>query len=162
MTPTNVFYQAEGLREIQHLEAQADHTVAVLKEVILGRHGLKIETFIFLEDADDPLDETVLIATLIKTRDVKLHVHGCRHIEVQVAFAGKTVKHRFAPSATIARVKKWATEHFGMTPDDASEHMLQIVGTHDRPAAGTHLGTLAVCPVCHISFDLVPDQRVNG
>jgi hypothetical protein len=162
MKPTNVFYQAEGLREIQHVEVQTEHSVAVLKKLILGLHGLKAETFIFLEDGENPLDETAIIATLVKTHDVKLHVHGCRKIEVQVAFAGKTAKHSFAPGVTIARVKKWATEHFGMTPDDASEHMLQIAGTHDRPAAGTHLGALTTCHSCHISFDLVPDQRVNG
>jgi hypothetical protein len=162
MKPTNVFYQAEGRREIHHLEAQPEHTVAVLKELIRERHGLKIETFVFLEDCDDPLDEMLVIATLVEVRDIKLHVHACRHVEVQVAFAGKAAKHRFAPSVTVARVKKWAVEQFGMTPDDASEHMLQISGTHDRPAPGTHLGALTTCPACHIAFDLVPDQRVNG
>ena len=40
--------------------------------------------------------------------------------------------------------------------------MLQIAGTHDRPAPGTHLGTLAACPECCFAFDLVPDERVNG
>jgi hypothetical protein len=49
-----------------------------------------------------------------------------------------------------------------MTPEEAGEHVLQIAGTHDRPAPSTHLGALAACPHCQVIFDLVPDQRVNG
>ena len=49
-----------------------------------------------------------------------------------------------------------------MSAEDAGEHLLQIVGTQDRPAHGVHLGALVVSPDCKIAFDLVPDQRVNG
>jgi hypothetical protein len=49
-----------------------------------------------------------------------------------------------------------------MTPEEASEHVLQILGTQDRPSPGTHLGALTKCPHCRLAFDLVPDQRVNG
>ncbi len=158
----NVFYQTEGLREINFLETGHEQSVAVVKELIIGRHGLETETLIFIEDGDGPLDETVLIEVLTKTPEVKLHVHRCRHIKVNVAFAGKTIEHGFTPGSTVARVKRWATEQFGMTPDDASEHLLQIAGTHDRPSAGAHLGSLTTRPSCHIAFDLLPDQRVNG
>ena len=144
----NVFYQTEGLREINFLEISHEQSVAVVKELIIGRHGLETETLIFIEDGDGP--------------EVKLHVHRCRHIKVSVAFAGKTIEHEFTPGNTVARVKRWATEKFGMTPDDASEHLLQIAGTHDRPSAGAHLGSLTTRPSCHIAFDLLPDQRVNG
>ena len=49
-----------------------------------------------------------------------------------------------------------------MSPEEASEHSLQIAGTYDRPAPRTHLGALTTCPHCRIAFDLVADQRVNG
>ena len=51
---------------------------------------------------------------------------------------------------------------YWMSEEDAGEHMLQIAGTQDRPAPGTHVGRLTSCPDCRVRFDLVPDQRVNG
>ena len=92
-----------------------------------------------------------------------MHVHRCRHVEVTVSFNGETVRHHFGPGSTVARVKHWAAVHkFKMTEAEAGEHVLQITGTHDRPAPGTHLGSLVSCPKCAIAFDLVPDQRING
>jgi hypothetical protein len=80
-----------------------------------------------------------------------------------VTFNGETVHHHFGPGTTVARVKTWAAERkFGMTPQEAGEHVLQISGTKDRPDPGTHLGTIASCPACKIAFDLVPNERVNG
>ena len=85
------------------------------------------------------------------------------HVAVAVAFNGETVHHRFGPGTTVARVKTWAAERkFGMTPQEAGEHVLQIAGTKDRPDPGTHLGSIASCPDCRIAFDLVPNERVNG
>jgi hypothetical protein len=49
-----------------------------------------------------------------------------------------------------------------MSDEDAGEHVLQIAGTHDRPAPGTHIGTLTDGKVCALAFDLVADERVNG
>jgi hypothetical protein len=90
-------------------------------------------------------------------------MHRCRHVEVAVTFNGETVHHRFGPGTTVARVKRWAAERkFGMSEGEATEHVLQLAGTQERPAPGTHLGTFATCPHCQVAFDLVPDQRVNG
>ena len=49
-----------------------------------------------------------------------------------------------------------------MSEDEAGEHVLQIAGTHDRPAPGTHIGSLTNDKADSLSFDLVPDERVNG
>jgi hypothetical protein len=90
-------------------------------------------------------------------------VHRCRHVEVAVTFNGKPVHHRFGPGTTVARVKTWAAEReFKMTPQEASEHVLQISGTKERPDPGVHLGTLVLSPHCRIAFDLMPNERVNG
>ena len=63
----------------------------------------------------------------------------------------------------MARVKRWAAERkFGMSDEEAGEHVLQIAGTHERPAPGTHIGTLANRQSCTLAFDLVADERVNG
>jgi hypothetical protein len=163
MTQIDVFYQGEAVRDIEHLELGPDHTFATLKAMLIERHGLAAETLIFLEDSDEPLNELLLVSEHVGQVGLKIHVHRCRHVEVAVTFNNETVHHRFGPGTTVARVKRWAAEHkFKMSPEEASEHVLQIKGTHDRPAPGTHLGTLATCPKCEVAFDLVPDQRVNG
>jgi hypothetical protein len=82
---------------------------------------------------------------------------------VTVTFNGETAELRFPPSATVARVKSWAAERkFGMSDEEAGEHVLQIAGSHDRPAPGTHVGALTDGKVCGLAFDLVADERVNG
>ena len=94
---------------------------------------------------------------------VKIHLHRCRQVEVAVTFNRETVNRRFAPGAPVARVKHWAAvKKFGMTEDEAGEHVLQIAGTHDRPNPGTHIGGLTDSKTCALAFDLVPDERING
>lgn len=163
MTAIDVFYQGEGLREIEHIELDPDQSFGAIKTILIQKHRLPADVLVFLEDSDEPVDELVKMEKHADSPCVKLHIHRCRHVEVAVTFNGQTVRHRFGPGTTIARVKRWAAEDkFKMTREEASEHVLQITGTHDRPAPGTHLGTLATCPNCRVAFDLLPDQRVNG
>jgi hypothetical protein len=163
MTSIDIFYQGEGIREIAHFEADADHTFALIKLAIIEKHGLAEETLIYLEDSDEPMDEQCFARDHVGRAGIKAHLHRCRHLAVGVTFNGETVHHKFGPGTTVARVKTWAAERkFGMTPQEAGEHVLQISGTKDRPDPGAHLGTLAACPACSIAFDLVPNERVNG
>lgn len=163
MTSIDIFYQGEGINEIAHFEASPDHTFAVVKLALMERHGLTKETLIFIEDRDEPVDEQWVLRDHVGRAGIKAHIHRCRHIAVGVTFNGKTVDHKFGPATTVARVKKWAAEtKFGMTPQEAGEHVLQISGTKDRPDPGTHIGTLAHGPGCRIAFDLVANERING
>lgn len=163
MTTIDVFYQGDGIREIEHIEISADENFAALRKVLAEKHGLAPDVLLFLEDGEEPVSEVLIVREHAGPAGVKVHVHRCRHVEVTVTFNGETVHHRFGPGTTVARVKRWAAEKkFGMSEEEATEHVLQIAGTQERPAPGTHLGTLATCPKCHVAFDLVPDQRVNG
>ena len=49
-----------------------------------------------------------------------------------------------------------------MSAEEAGEHVLQIVGTHERPSPGTHVGALNDDKERVVAFDLVPDERVQG
>jgi hypothetical protein len=163
MESIDIFYQGHGIREIEHIEVRPDHTIAVIKEILFEKHGCEAGTLIFLEDQDGALEDHLVIKELCGSAGAKMHLHRCRHVEVAVTFAGETVHHRTSPAATVARIKHWAAvTKFGMTEEEAGEHLLQIAGTQDRPAPGTHVGTLASCPDCRVGFDLVPDERVNG
>jgi len=163
METIDIFYQGHGLREIEHIEIEPDRTVAVVKDILIKKHGWAPDTLIYLEDVETPLEEQLVIIELCGTAGANLHLHRCRHVEVAVSFGGETVHHRLAPSATVARVKTWAAvTKFGMTEEEAGEHVLQIAGTQDRPPPGAHIGTLTACPACRVHFDLVPDERING
>lgn len=163
MAAMDVFYQGEGIREVECLEVAGELSFGDLKVLLIKKHAMEGEIFLFLEDADDPIDERVLVCEHRGPHGLKVHTHRCRHIEVSVTFNGETVEHRFAPGTTVARVKHWAAERkFGMTPAEASEHVLQISDTHERPAPSTHLGAIPHGKQCRLAFDLVPDERVNG
>lgn len=163
MKSIDLFYQGEGLGEIKHLELEPNATFATLKARLAEAHGAAPDALLFLEDEDDPVDDGARVKDRATAKGLKVHVHRCRHVEVTVSFNGETAERRFPPSASIARVKRWAAERkFGMTDEEAGEHVLQLAGSHDRPAPGTHIGALTHGKVCGLAFDLVADERVNG
>jgi hypothetical protein len=163
MKTIDIFYQGEGLAEILHLEIEPEASFADVKARLGEKHGFDAETIIFLEDDEEPITETARVSERAKKSGVKIHLHRCRQIDVAVTFNRETVNHRFAPGATVARVKHWAAvKKFGMSEEEAGEHVLQIAGTHDRPNAGTHIGTLTDRTTCALALDLVPDERING
>jgi hypothetical protein len=162
MTTISVFYQAESLGRIEHAIFSADATLAHALEAIRAKHSIDGASVLYLEDADEPAKLTTLLNDIAISGAVKIHLHRCRLIRVSVTF-NSTKEHRFAPAATVARMKRWATDKaFPMSPEEAAEHVLQISGTTERPSPGTHVGTLAAHPHCDVRFDLVPNERVNG
>lgn len=163
MKSIDLYYQGEGLGEIAHVELEPDATFGSLKARLVDRHGVAQDALLFVEDEDEPLDESAQIKDRASGAGLKVHVHRCRRVKASVTFNCDTVERRFPPSATVARVKRWAAvQKFGMSKEEASEHVLQIAGTYDRPAPGTHIGSLTTSAVCALAFDLVPDERVNG
>lgn len=163
MKSIDLFYQGEGMGEIAHIEIEPDVTFASLKARLAEKHGVTTDAMLFIEDEDEPIDDAVRVKDRATAKGLKVHIHRCRHVEITVTFNGETVERRFSPSATVARVKRWAAERkFGMSEEEAGEHILQIAGTHDRPAPGMHIGSLTDGKVCGLAFDLVADERVNG
>lgn len=162
-TTLDVFVQREGSRDLEHMEFDGELTLAELKAQLVAKHGLDGEVSLFVEDREEPVDDHHCAKTHAESKQIKVHVHRCRHVATSVAYNGKVVEHRFSPGTMVAHVKRWAAEReFGMSRDDAAEHVLQIVGTDDQPSGRTHLGTLTTCPKCSVAFDLVPEKRING
>ncbi len=159
----DIFYQGEGVSTIEHVELDEKLTFAKLKQQLKTKHGFCNETLLFLEDADGPVDEATHINDHAIKSVLKVHFSRRRKVTVKVSFNGETVERRFAPSATLTRIKRWATKRkFHMSEEDASEHVLQIEGNHTRPPVNTHVGCLVTGPHARVCFDLVPDERVNG
>ena len=100
METIDMFYQGHGLREIEHIAIESGHTAALVKDILIQKHGWEPDTLIYIEDVETPLEEQRLIVELCGA-GAHLHLHRCRHVEVAVTFGGETVHHRFAPSATV-------------------------------------------------------------
>jgi hypothetical protein len=163
MNSIDVFYQVEGVGDIQHVAADENESIGGLKSRLCKSHGLGEDAAVWLENEEEPLAETTCLGTLRGPSDLKIHIHRCRRVTVSVSFNGEKVERLFAPSATVGRVKHWAAVRgFGLSEEEAGEHVLQISGTQERPRPGTHLGTLVDCRRCRVAFDLVPDERING
>ena len=165
MKDTEILLQGEGIPDIQFVRLGRDKGVSeLLAAAAAHRKGeFDGEFHVFGEDAEQPLALDDPVPASEHGEPLRLHVHRCRSVEVAVTFNGVTKGHRFGPGKTVGSVKKWAAiRAFGMTPDDAAEHVLQLSGTTDRPEPDTHIGSLVTCPHCRLEFDLVPLKRVEG
>jgi hypothetical protein len=156
-----IFVQSELLSDVTVIEVSPGIKAKDLRKQLLDlipeaeRHDVHL--FLEDDDEDDALDK------LDKFPDgMRVQLHRLKSIDVIVHYAGKKVMRTFRPSATVGRVKKWATKELGISNSDAADMALQISGTDNRPDADVHIGTLVRAPAKSLSFDLVPSPRING
>ncbi|SRR5258706_1238904 len=164
MSHLSIFLQFEGSRAIELVELP---TTASPEDIIeaaikLGLpEAFRAEALVFSEHGDKPLDRDKAFGHQGRKHKRRFIVHRCRKVEVTLHFNAETKDHAFVPAATVEHVKRWFVDKIGMTPVDASEHVLQITGTKDRPDPDVHIGTLVSHP-CALDFTLVPRKRVEG
>ena len=162
MSQLEVFVQGEGISKIILTKVPRDGKVRDLLTAQGMSAGVGDTPVIFLEDGEEPLNlDSSLSAAGIKSRS-RIHIHHCRRVEVSVNYVGRTETRPFSPAITIHRVKQWAVRIFGLTELDATEHVLQICGSFDRPTEDTHIGSLVTGSNCMLCFDLIPKQRIEG
>lgn len=157
-----IFLQSELLRDIEVIELPGNASAKDLREACLaklpnGMNSKEFHLFVENDDDDQPVEKLKGIP-----EGLRVHLHRLKGIDVLVRYAGRDVRRSFRPSATVGRVKNWATHELGIAASDAAELMLQISGTETRPDADIHIGSLVQAPVRTLSFDLVPSPRVNG
>ena len=165
MKRIEVLLQGECIPDIQLVEVDSTGQVKDLLAVAAGcrKETVEGEFFVFHEDGVEPLGIEDMLPESENGQPVPLQVHRCCSVVTTVTFNGVSKGHEFRPGMTIAAVKKWAAvAEFGMKPDDAAEHVLQIADTTDRPEPDTHIGALVTCPDCSVAFNLVPLKRVEG
>lgn len=164
--PTRVYIQSEFFSDIKLVEVNDETSVAELKHAVLALLPPGTEASDLTLSVEDDEDDTQGLATHVKhfkkEHGVRVHLHRCKQVEVQVRFGAEVVHHKFRPATTVGRVRLWAGEKFGMAPGDIAEHVLQIAGTTDQPDVDIHIGTLAKYPQCSVTFDQVPAHRING
>jgi hypothetical protein len=160
-----LFVQGEGIGEVALIRVPSGDTVreAILKtKTECGLEAREEEIIALIEDSDKEIMHDAKLVELGIGHRHRVHFHRCRRVEVSVNFNGASKKRPFPPSATIARIKRWADDEFGLKGVDATEHALQICGTDKRPDIDVHVGSLVQYPHCQICFDLVPKKRVEG
>lgn len=156
-----LFFQSEGIPEIQLLRVPSDCTVRELiaqAKTESDGDGL----FLMLEDGERELQPDAMLQAVGIGHRHRVHCHRCRRIEVTVNFNGQSRSHSFSPAKTIGKIKHWADDQFHLKGVDATEHALQLCGTSTRPDEDLHLGSLVRSPHCEVCFDLVPKKRVEG
>jgi len=165
MTSFSIFVQGEGSNKIEILELDDAAPVESLIKMAKERgllEGDETDVMIFLEEQEEPLTlGKAFVEQGGKAKD-RVILHRCRRVDVTVVFNACRDERHFNPAATVARVKRWFVKQIDMSPVDASEHVLQLAGTTERPDPDTHIGTLVGKKTCSVSFTLVPRKRVEG
>ncbi len=160
-----VFVQGPGIARPALVTVPAGGQLRDIVQAATGK-GLKLDdeqsAKVWLEDADDPLNARATLAEAgVHTRS-RVHIHTCERIHVTVNFNNDAKQHPFSPSATMAAVKEWAVQKFGLDQTAATEYTLQLCGSSARPDRDVEVGSLAQPGQCSACFDLVPQQRVEG
>ncbi|MER9559461.1 hypothetical protein [Mesorhizobium sp. M0323] len=147
-----------GAEPLDRVELEETAVVADLLH-LLKQRGIDVEELlIFMEDHDEPLEHH---RPLHGHDHPIFHAHRCKKVEVTVHYKTDAFKHKFAPSATIAKVTRWAIEKAGLGKEEAEEHVLQIHGSRLQPPSNAHLGSYAA-DSCAVVFDLVRKKLVQG
>lgn len=157
MTQMDVFIRREGRRDVEHRRIGAGARAGEFKrELADGSPGW----FLFYEDGEEQLEDDHELRG--QHGGVFLHLTRCRKVDVTVRYAGRSITRGFPPSATLARIKRWAERKLELDAADAAELSLQLSGSDERPEESTHVGSLVTCPDCTVDFDLLPTDRING
>jgi hypothetical protein len=160
---TIVFIQAHGKAGPVEAQLPENPTQEHLYDVV-AEAGIVLddETFIFIDEAEEPLGRDPGRQLSEVKHGSRVHVGKCRKIKVTVHYLEHTADTTFVPGARVRKVKAWAVEKFKLDHHDAAEHVLQVCNSTDRPPTDTPLHELTQVPVCSICFDLVPEKRVEG
>jgi hypothetical protein len=115
------------------------------------------------EDGHNPADPSLTASALGLHSGGHVHCHRCRRVAVAVNYGGRTKRHKFSPSATVAIATEWAKKKFKLTDTDTLTYLLQVCDSNCRPRPNVHLGELVQFPACELCFDLVPEKtKVEG
>jgi len=171
MSSLTIFVQGEGKREIRMLELPLNATVedlvsaAVAQGIVSPQPGGEGDDItVHAEDGDTPLPAAATLEAVGLGNHGSVHLSRCTRVSVIVHYNGQEHSASFGPGVPVHRVKGWAVgkKGFKLDPVDAAEHVLQLVGTSDRPDEDVHIGSLVGRVGCNVAFDLVAKVRVEG
>jgi hypothetical protein len=166
MEKVKVFLQWEGHKDVVIVEVPENGSVkdlisAAIENGMPEGDGKQLPV-VYLENSEESLNPEVSMEEAGIGPRQHVHMHRNQKIQVTATFNGLQKSREFAPSTTVGKVKKWAAKEFGMSKEDAVEHVLKISGSTDKPDEYMHIGALVLFPENQLFFDLVPKIRVEG
>ena len=160
-----VFLQGSGIARFTLVKVPGQGKVRDLIEAAKEK-GLKVEDgqtpMVWVENQEEPLNLDMSLEAAGIQPHSRVQIHTCPRIHVTVNFQSRSEQHPFSPSTILRAVKQWAAKKFDLSDLDAGEYALELVGSKDRPAEDTQLGSLVQSGQCQIGFNLIPKQRVEG
>ncbi|WP_035703334.1 hypothetical protein [Bradyrhizobium genomosp. I (2014)] len=125
-----------------HYEAEIGSTTTVTEfvEIAVTKTGIEGLIEVYVEDAEEPLGHDAVLIEHLSVEFAPLHVAKPGKIATTVRYQGRHVEHPFRPSATIAKVTKWAVSQLAST-EDPIDFQLKHDG-HVLPP-DSHLGQVA-------------------
>ncbi|KGQ17900.1 hypothetical protein LF41_1754 [Lysobacter dokdonensis DS-58] len=169
MKNIKIVLQCEGAAQVLVGDFNGELSVGEALAALGAQNIGQGDQLLFAEDRDGPVDLHTPVQTLASGKReggaaiVRLHQGRCPRVTVNVTFNGVTQSRDFPPVTRVAHVHQWATHNvFDMSPRDAAEHVLELVGSDERPDPDTQIGTLTSGALCAVAFDLVPFKRVEG
>jgi hypothetical protein len=152
-----LYVHVQGTEDIRRVPADETDRIGDL----VAEHG-EAGASAWLEEAEEPLDPAVSLASAGVGDRAHVHVSRCRRVEVGVRFGGETKTREFPPGATVNAVFAWAVgpQGFKLTDAERAKHTLGLCGGQTEADRDAHVGSLATdCAVC---FDLAPKARYAG
>ncbi len=169
MRNIKIILQCEGAAQVLVGDVNGQLTVGEALTALGAKDVGQNGHWVFAEDLDESVDLHTLVQVLASGKSdegaavLRLHKGRCKRVKVNVTFNGVTKSRDFPPVTRVAHVHHWATHTaFEMSPRDAAEHVLELVGSDDRPDPDIQIGTLTSGTLCAVAFDLVPFKRVEG
>lgn len=155
------FVSVTGLRETLKVTLQPEMTRTALLDAVRGHLSEHSDPILFLDDADEPIDDEEL--PFAKGPGVPVfHCDTCRKILVAARYAGRTVSFSISPAAKIRRVLLRAAKELEIPDTDTARLKLVLAATGAAPRPDVSLGTVAIGPDCDIIFDVVSEPNING
>lgn len=157
-----LFVSIEGEERSERIEVDSDHRLSAIHEAA-ARVGLKVpkEADVFIEEGEESVVLTHTLAEAGVKDQARIHLNRCKKIKVTAHYKASTDEKAFPPSATVAKVHRWASK---LLPSDIDkgEHVIQLCESDRRPSPKVQIGTLTRDGVCALCFDLVPAERIEG
>lgn len=162
MSQLKLFLQFEGHRPTELIQIPDNATPGAVIAAAAALGAEIGEALVFASDDENALQPDKPLHKQGVQDKARVHVHRCKKIRVTLNYADEPeMHHNFAPSATVNQVRRWYVDKLKMSEVDATEHVLQITGTIDRPDPDLQIGAL-VRGQCDVGFTLVPIKRIEG
>jgi hypothetical protein len=155
-----IFFAVEG--HAAHHQAQVHPAITVREFVEIAKTtaGIAELVALYVEDAQDPLADELIVVEQLMVEFTPLHVATRGKIKTKVRYQSKEIEREFSPATRIETVTRWAAGPHGFNlQGDPSDFQLKHNGHVVAP--DDHLGQVAGDKK-HVTLELVFKEKPQG